>query len=267
MDKFTYFWCLMTVAATIFLMGAYKNVFLKLYFIAWINRINQVKERPEGTEQVKVRPEFNTVVSEALFQDRIKTRSKFLWSRHFMIFSGFMVLFAFDCAYTVFGHYAHHYFDYSFFVDGPGRAFLKVGLEASGLLLLVGLTLGIIHRLFYSAQERSRIDLKLLILLWVVTLTGFLTEAFRLAATPADPFAAYSFIAVNIARMLGDVGVPLNGIGAKMWVFHATVSVGFIAYIPFSKLVHIMCAPIGRSVTQNRNYGGLKRERITEDLL
>jgi nitrate reductase gamma subunit len=178
-----------------------------------------------------------------------------------------MVLFAFDCAYTVFGHYAHHYFDYSFFVDGPGRAILKVGLEASGLLLLVGLTIGIIHRLFYSAQERSRIDLKLLILLWVVTATGFLTEAFRLAATPGDPFAAYSFLAVNIARAMGDGGVSWSDLAAKMWVFHATVTVVFIAYIPFSKLVHIMCAPIGRSVTQNNNYAGLKRERITEELL
>jgi nitrate reductase gamma subunit len=264
MDRFTYFWCLMTVAGTIFLLGTYKNVFLKLYFITWIN---QVKEKPEGAEPVKTRPELNTMVSEVLLQDRIKKRSSFLWSRHFMIFSGFMVLFAFDCAYTIFGHYAHHYFGYLFFVDGSGRAFLKFGMEAGGVLLLIGLSIGIIHRVFYSAQERSRIDLKLLILLWVVTVTGFLTEAFRLAATPGDPFAAYSFFAVNIARMLGDIGVPWGVLWGKMWIFHATVTVAFIAYIPFSKLVHIMCAPIGRSVTQNKNYAGLKRQRIAEELL
>src|SRR6185369_8925346 len=115
---------------TIFLIGAYKNVFLKIYYIVWVNR--RVQEGNGAIERVVTMPEISTVISEAMLQNRIKNRSTFLWSRHFLIFSGFMVLFFFDCVYTVFGHYLHHYLHYEYFVSGPGRACLKLCMEFSG---------------------------------------------------------------------------------------------------------------------------------------
>lgn len=265
MDKFTYFWSLIIVAGTIFLIGAYKNVFLKIYYIVWVNR--RVQEENGAIEPVVTMPEMFTVISEAVLQNRIKNRSTFLWSRHFLIFFGFMVLFFFDCVYTVFGHYLHHYLHYEYFVSGPGRAFLKFCMELSGAVLLLGLTAGLIHRIIYAKQERTLIDVKLIVLLWVVTLTGFLTEAFRLSNEPDDPFISYSFIGGNLAQVLQNMHLSGVNAAAAVWIFHATVTVAFFAYIPFSKFVHIIVAPIGRSITQNGNYGQMKRERITEGLL
>lgn len=264
MDKFAYFWALITIAGTIFLIGAYKNVFLKIYYIIWVNKKIQVDN---AAEPVVTIPEMSTVISEALLQNRIKTRSTFLWFRHSLIFFGFMVLFFFDCVYTVFGHYLHHYLHYEYFVSGPGRALVKFGMELSGTVLLIGLTLALIHRVVYAERERTLIDVKLIILLWVITLTGFLTEAFRLTVEPNDPFIAYSFVGGNLASLLRQTSFAWGDVASKMWIFHATITVAFFAYIPFSKFVHIIVAPIGRSITQNGRYGQLKRERITEGLL
>ena len=268
MDKFAYFWCLIIIAGTVFLIGAYKNVFLKIYYILWINK----RDGLEGGVAVKggdgfAVPEIATVVSEAVLQKRIKNRSLFLWLRHSMIFFGFMVLFALDCVYTVFGHYLHHYLNYEYFVSGPGRAFVKFGMELSGAVLLLGLTVGLMHRLLFAKQERTLIDVKLLLFLWVITVSGFLTEALRLTAEPGDPFIACSFIGGNLARLLQKANFAWGETAATMWVFHATVTVAFFAYLPFSKFVHMIVAPLGRSITQNGTYGQMKRNRITEGLL
>lgn len=264
MDKFAYFWSIIIVAGTIFLIGAYKNVFLKIYYIIWVNKKTQVENGAEPSVTV---PEMTTIVNEALLQKRIKNRSTFLWFRHSLIFFGFMVLFFFDCVYTVFGHYLHHYLHYEYFVSGPGRALVKFCMELSGSVLLVGLTLALIHRVIYAERERTLIDVKLIILLWIVTVTGFLTEAFRLAAEPNDPFIAYSFVGGNLASLLRQTSFVWADVASKMWIFHATITVAFFAYIPFSKFVHMIVAPLGRSITQNGTYGQLKRDRITEGLL
>jgi len=268
MDKFTYFWSLIIIAGTIFFIGAYKNVFLKIYYIIWVNKKAQEEDGAALTSEASVTfPEISTVISEALLQNRIKNRSTFLWFRHSLIFFGFMVLFFFDCVYTVFGHYLHHYLHYDYFVSGPGRAFLKFSMQLSGAVLFLGLTLGLIHRIIFAERERTLIDVKLIFLLWVVTLTGFLTEAFRLSNEPKDPFIAYSFISGNLSQVLQNMHIAGVGAATAVWVFHATVTVAFFAYIPFSKFVHIIVAPLGRSITQSGNYGQIKRERITEGLL
>ncbi len=268
MDKFTYFWSLIIAGGTIFLVGAYKNVLLKVFYILWVNRKireegNVRVERGEGTPL----PKLATILREAILQKRVQNRSMFLWLRHFLIFFGFMVIFFLDCFYTIFGHYLHHYTGFDYFTGGAGRAFLKFGMELSGTVLLAGLTVGLIHRAVFAERERTLIDINLLVLLWVVTLTGFLTEAFRLIVEPNDPFIACSFIGGPLAAVLRGFDLPWLALAPVIWIFHATVTVTFFAYLPFSKFVHIIVAPLGRSITQDGSYGQMKRERITEGLL
>ncbi len=263
MDKFTYFWCLINLSLTIFFIGAYKNIFIKIYYIRWVNKPTRDAIAAENGDRVGIA----TVINEALLQLRIKSRSSFLWSRHALIFFGFMILFAFDCFYTVFGHYFHHFFHVDYFVSGPGKAIIKVGMEISGTVLLVGLTIGLVHRVVFAAQEKKYVNLGLIVLLWVVVVTGFLTEAFRFVIEPNDPFIGYSFLGGGLAAALSGIKANWNELHGFMWVFHATVTVAFFAYVPFSKFVHILVAPLGRSVTQGGDYNQSKRARIAGGLL
>jgi nitrate reductase gamma subunit len=267
MDRFSYFWSLMIVASTVFLVGTYRNVVVKIRYILWVNG----KVRGEGGEAAEVGgapfPKLATIGREAILQRRIKNRSSFLWLRHFLIFAGFSALFLVDCVNTVLGHYLHHYLGYEYFTTGPGRAALKFGMELSGAVLLVGLSAGLMHRAIFARTERALIDINVLLLLWVVTVTGLFTETFRLIIEPDDPFMASSFVAGWLASALRGLDAPWRAVGAVTWIVHATAAVAFFAYVPFSKLVHVIVAPLGRSITQDGTYGQMKRARITEGLL
>jgi nitrate reductase gamma subunit len=266
MDKFTYFWCLIIVAMTFFFIGAYKNLYIKIVYILWVNRKNREENPDKGASQGWIVPGLKTVVSEALIQKRIKKRSMILWFRHFLIFAGFMTILCLDGFLTVAGHYVHHYFHWDYFMTGYGKAMLKVGMEFSGILLLTGLTLGIVHRLLFKESESKYVSLELLALLWLVAVTGFLTEIFRLTAEPFDPLKAYSFFAGPVSTVLASYPVRWPQWADAMWVIHATVTAVFFSYIPYSKFVHIFSAPLGRSLTQEGDYGRMKRERIAEGL-
>ena len=125
---------------------------------------------------------------------------------------------------------------------------------------------------FDGSQRRARhghrpLDLDLLLLLWGVTVTGLLAETCRLVLDPGDPFIASSFVAGRFAAVLRGVDVPWRAVERVMWIVHATAAVTFFACIPFTKFVHVVVAPLGRSLTDGGAYGQLKRARITEGLL
>jgi nitrate reductase gamma subunit len=141
-------------------------------------------------------------------------------------------------------------------------------MELSGAVLLIGLTLGLGHRLVNVKAEKPFVDVKLLWLLWLVTATGFLAEAVRLAGEPNDPLIAYSFLMQPVAAWMRESYTWNWKLQADwVWCLHATFAAGFFAYIPFSKFVHILSAPLGRSITQNGDYAHQKRQRISEGLL
>lgn len=268
MDKFTYFWCLIIVAMSFFFIGFYKNFVLKIGYILWVNSKDSEGQGPGWLENLRsLWPGKQTIVDEAILQRRIKQRSDFLWTRHALIFFGFTVIFAFDLFYTFAGHYAHHYFHIDYFMSGPGKGILKTGMEFSGAVLLLGLTMGIIHRWVNAGTEKRYVDINLLILLWLVTVTGFATEAFRLAAQPDDPLSAYSFIGAPIAKQLISLPYEWEPLTTWMWCIHATITAAFFAYIPYSKFVHMLAAPLGRSIARDGAYGAHKRQTISEGLL
>jgi nitrate reductase gamma subunit len=267
MDRFSYFWSLMVVAGTLFLVGAYRNVVVKIAYILWVNR--KLREDGAGVtveEGGTPVPKLATIEREALLQTRIKNRSSFLWLRHFLIFAGFTALFLADCVNTVLGHYLHHYLGYEYFTSGPGRAALKFAMELSGAVLLVGLTAGLVHRAIFARAERTLIRVNLLLLLWIVTLTGFLAETSRLIVEPNDPFVTSSFVAGGLAATLRAIDAPWRALEGVTWMVHATAAVTFFACLPFTKFVHVIVAPLGRSLTHGA-YGQMKRARITEGLL
>jgi hypothetical protein len=269
MDKVTYFWCLIIVAMTFFFIGVYQNFAMKIGYILWVNNKNREGEKgPRRLENFKrLLPSRKTIIDEAILQRRIARRSGFLWTRHSLIFFGFMILFALDLFLTFAGHYAHHYFHFDYFLNGHGKGLLKTGMELSGAALFTGLTLGIFHRIIYAGTEKTYIDLNLLSLLWLAVTTGFATEAFRLAGQPSDALMSFSFIGGPIGKRLITIPWHWESLAIWMWCVHATITAAFFAYIPFSKFVHILAAPLGRSITQNGDYGIHKRQKISEGLL
>jgi nitrate reductase gamma subunit len=267
MFRFTFLWVSVLVAIAIFLVGLYKNVVSKIAYIMWVNTPGREEDIYRDARVRLPFPRIRTLIDEALLQKRIRNRSAFLWIRHMLIFFGFGVLFLFDQLTYFLGKLGHRFAHVEYFTTGPGRAFLKFGLELSGGVLFLGITLALIHRIAYAKEEKDCVDLPLILLLWAVVLSGFLAESFRFVVEPMDPFLRYSFLAGPLARALAALSWPWQSLAWCMWMAHVSSVLFFFAYVPYSRLVHMFVSPIGRSLTMGQNTAQRKMEKISEGWL
>ena len=95
------------------------------------------------------------------------------------------------------------------------------------------------------ALSRRRYDASILVAILVIVVTGFLLEGWRIAAT-ADPWGAWSPFGNLVARL----SRPLMSVAALQtahratWWFHLVISLGFLAWIPYTKMMHVIAAPL-----------------------
>jgi len=88
----------------------------------------------------------------------------------------------------------------------------------------------------YVADDR----LFLWLLFWI-GVTGFLVEGLRIAAD-RPPFEPWSVVGWQLANLFDLTGVtPLaNPLHLAGWWVHALLALGFVAYIPYSKAIHMV---------------------------
>ncbi|MEE8473503.1 MAG: respiratory nitrate reductase subunit gamma [Dehalococcoidia bacterium] len=124
--------------------------------------------------------------------------------------------------------------------DDPWFALLN---EAGGLLVLLGVGIAVYRRYVARVPQLRGGWNDGLILAWLTlaVLTGYLTEAGRLIseAVPLDA-ARYSFGGHAVSRL----GVDWAGAYGFLWWLHTIVALSLFAYIPYSKLFHIITGPL-----------------------
>jgi Fe-S oxidoreductase/nitrate reductase gamma subunit len=85
----------------------------------------------------------------------------------------------------------------------------------------------------------------ILIIIFLICLQGFLIEGWRIAATN-DPWGAWSPVGNLVARasraLMSVEAMRLAHRG--VWWFHLVLSFGFIAWLPYTKMMHILTAPL-----------------------
>lgn len=92
---------------------------------------------------------------------------------------------------------------------------------------------------------QSREATGLLVLLFVILVTGFLIEGWRIAAT-GDPWRAWSPVGGALAR-LSTVLMSHDQIvlaHRAFWWLHLVLVLGLIAWAPYTKLLHLLTAPL-----------------------
>ncbi|MBT6341653.1 MAG: hypothetical protein HOJ48_20415 [Desulfobacula sp.] len=93
-------------------------------------------------------------------------------------------------------------------------------------------------------------------LLGSMMLTGFILEGMRIAMTGTPEGSAYAFAGYTISRLF--VETALNDIYGLMWYLHAVNVGAFLAYLPFSRMIHMILAPVSLAV----NAGIKNRHRL-----
>jgi Fe-S oxidoreductase len=94
----------------------------------------------------------------------------------------------------------------------------------------------------YSRRGYAWDDALFVALLFAVGVTGYVVEGARIAAD-RPPFEAWSVVGWQLANALDGLGVaPASASALHWWTWwgHAALALGFVAYIPYSKAVHIV---------------------------
>jgi Fe-S oxidoreductase len=131
-----------------------------------------------------------------------------------------------------------------------GNAYLAYELimDLAGLGLIVGTLMAIFHRYGLRPERLDNRwdDAYALALLLALPVLGFALEGLRILAV-APPWAAWSPVGNGVAWLLASVGVTPLAAGAlhrTLWWAHAIVACLFVASIPFTKLSHLVTAPL-----------------------
>ena len=76
-----------------------------------------------------------------------------------------------------------------------------------------------------------------------IVLVGFVLEGMRIAMTGFPGGAEWAFLGYGIGELFSQEGYLVNIYG-YVWYLHALLSGAFLAYLPFSRLLHIILAPL-----------------------
>jgi nitrate reductase gamma subunit len=125
----------------------------------------------------------------------------------------------------------------------------------------VTIILGAVFAYFRGRQQRSeqipdlpRQDVVALSLIAAIVIVGFLLEGMRIAMTGFPEGSCYAFLGYAIGRLFFSAS-PLVNEYAYIWYLHAILTGAFIAYVPFSKLLHIIISPLvlmGNAVSRHK---------------
>jgi hypothetical protein len=75
-----------------------------------------------------------------------------------------------------------------------------------------------------------------------IIIVGFILESMRIAMTGTPQGSQYAVLGYVISRVFKEVN--LTGIYGYMWYVHAIFTGAFGAYLPFSRMFHMIMAPV-----------------------
>jgi len=176
---------------------------------------------------------FVTLILDALLQRRALRRSPGRWIMHIAIFGGWIAL----CIMSVAMFVVEIIHMVGIHIISPEvfREMLSFPNDVFSYILLFGIIVAIFRRLFLKKARESTIafDSVLLVGLTIIVITGFIADGIRNGNI-------WGF------GMQSDLAPPAA-------LFHVVISLFFcIAYIPFSKYMHMIAGPL----TLLANKGG-----------
>ncbi|MFH0888780.1 MAG: heterodisulfide reductase-related iron-sulfur binding cluster [Planctomycetota bacterium] len=223
---------LFTIGTIIFLLGIFKHVRLILLGKK-DNRFSSLPKR------------LYNIVYYALFQRRILERL-YQGLTHSGIFYGIGLLYIGTLIVLVQADFQ------IIILKGEFYKYFSLILDLAGIALLAGLVFVLIRRYIIKPPELDNRfdDLITIVLLGCIAFTGFIMEGFRMAVTelPAQSSIRYfSPVGLITAKTLISIGfteLTIRFWYPILWFTHSTLAIIFIAYFPWSKLIHVFAAPI-----------------------
>lgn len=191
---------------------------------------------------------IGSVFSYGLFHKRI-LKEPYPGIMHLFLFWGFLVL-LFGTILIFFQEDFTKLIFEKVFIQGSFYLTFSFILDLFGLLAIIGVVLAAFRRYVLKPDrlDNKTEDLIGLLLIFLVLVTGFFIESLRIAITRPD-FERYSFVGWEISKLFasseGDV-TSLKTLHATFWWIHIFLAFGFIGYIAYSRLIHLITSPLNQ---------------------
>ena len=247
-------WNLPHAAATIMYALFGVVVFIAVWGL-W-QRVSAYRQgRPERENRLDdIRGRLRDTLRLALGQERVLKR-KFGGLVHLCIYSAFIVLFIVTCLVAV------EYDLGVMILDGDFYIVFKLFAETFGLLLLLGVAGALVRRHLFRPEGLTRDpdDVLQLLLVGAIGVTGFLIETARIAATRPS-IAPVSYVSNALAPVLfSGMTVPeILSAHRTLWWGHLLMAFGFLASLPFSKMIHLGTGTASIFLRSSRPKGALQ---------
>jgi len=181
---------------------------------------------------------------DAMYLSKLKDRSATRWLMHLLILGGFALMFVLDLLVT----FSLDFLRYEPMIseDGWAKLWLRdFGFDLVGAMMLAGLLIAAFRRFVLRPKiVRTELpDAASILFLLAVVLGGFIVEGMGIAGRiPGHEVnVEYSFLGYAFSlAMPSSAGSWYD----HAWLVHAVMSALLIAYIPFSKLFHMIATPI-----------------------
>ncbi|MBN1662601.1 MAG: 4Fe-4S dicluster domain-containing protein [Deltaproteobacteria bacterium] len=189
---------------------------------------------------------------------------------HGFIFFGFCVL-IFGAAFDATEFHITEPLGWAF-LRGKFYLVFSLLMDLFGLLVLIGVFMALDRRylqkpdrLGYKGKpDNTPDDAIVLLLIGGIVITGFLIEALRIYVTN-PPWEHWSFVGWTISKAF--VGVDhgtAKAMHKALWWIHTFIALGFIAYIPYSRLLHMITVPANYYMTSLQPVGNIEPIRDFE---
>ena len=217
--------------------GKDEGIFLKFIRLKWAALRNIFSPRIWGI--------LKALVLDVLLQRRLYRRSRARWFFHALIFYPFVIRFSWGMVALI-GSLWSPPWPIAWAMLNKNGPVPAVIFDLTGLLMLAGLGLAFLRGKFTMRSrlpglpEQDRLALGLIA---AVVVAGFVLEGMRIAMTGRPSGSGYAFIGYLISLAFWK-STFWTGIYGYMWYVHAVLTGAFIAYIPFSRLFHVIMAPV-----------------------
>lgn len=237
------FYLLTVVTMVVFAYGLWRR------FKLWRQGVPiGVRELIRGNLQQicsRLKPGLGRLLAEGLGQKRVRGRGLPTWA-HLSLFAGFMMLFL-GTTLLELDHIAGWISHSLKFHHGTYYVIYELTLDVFGLLFLAGCVLFFWRRTRRPASVGHRAtDWYVIGSFLAIGITGYLVEGLRLAWQQPSGIAAHcSPVGLWISHWFGG----MSEAGARLahqfvWWIHAVLVFGFIASIPYTRLLHIIVGPL-----------------------
>ena len=170
---------------------------------------------------------------------------------HAVLFYGFTALFIGTCLIAVeeWGHQLFGEDGSNLFHKGLYFVIYEIALEIAGILFVIGCAWFLVRMLRKGGNDTvgyRKVDLWMLVSLLLIGISGFVIEGFRIIRE-ATPQPGISFVGFGFAKAFSMMGVKQDNVSMPhfvTWWLHSILVFGFIASLPFTRLLHILAGSL-----------------------